>query len=291
MRSMTGFGQATWQGGGRRVVVEVRSVNQRFLDARLNLPREYQPWEEELRQLVVAAVERGKVDVSVNRSGSGSGEVEVEINEPLARATVEGWRRLQRRLRLAGEIDVASIVGRSEFVRVAERRRDPSAEIPRVRQLLRAALTDFNRARDREGRALGRDMTRRLAHLVRIERALRVRTAALVPEFARRLGERVANLLGGQPIAEERLLQEVAIIAEKADVTEELVRLGSHLARMGELLAQKGPVGKPLDFLLQEIHREFNTIASKSADLDVTNLTLEARAEVEKLKEQTQNVE
>lgn len=291
MRSMTGFGQASWQGGGRRFSVEVRSVNQRFLDVRLNLPREYQPWEDELRQLVVAVVERGKVDVAINRSGNTPGEVEVEINEPLARASVDGWRRLQRRLGLPGEIDVSCLIGRGEFIRVAERRRDPDADIPRVRRLLQAALRAFNQAREREGRALARDMKARVAHLFRLEQALQRRSTVLVPEYARRLADRVANLLAGQPLGEDRLLQEVALLAEKADVTEELVRLTSHLTRMNGFVRQRGPVGKSIDFLLQEIHREFNTIASKSADLEVTNLTLEARGEVEKLKEQTQNIE
>ena len=156
---------------------------------------------------------------------------------------------------------------------------------------MQKALRAFNRERDREGRVLARDMRQRLARLSRIEAGLRRRTAALVPELARRLADRVAGLLGNQQISQERLIQEAALLAERADVTEELVRLSSHLDRLGKLLRQPGAVGKPIDFLLQEIHREINTVASKSADLEVTNLTLEARAEVEKLREQTQNVE
>lgn len=291
MHSMTGFGQASWEGGGRRLSVEIRSVNQRFLDVRFNLPREGQGWEEELRHSVAAAVQRGKVDVIVNRSGSPAGAFEVEFNEPLARATVKAWRHLQRQLHLPGEIDVGFFVGRNEFVRVVERRHDPQADLPRIRQLLKLALRRFNLSREREGRALARDMLGRLGKLNRIERRLRKRTAVLVPELARRLGERVAQLIGDQKLGEERLLQETALLAERADVTEELVRLRSHLDRLAHLLRQRGPVGKAIDFLLQEIHREVNTTASKSADLEVTNLTLEARSEIEKLKEQTQNVE
>lgn len=291
MRSMTGFGQATWEGGGRRLSVEVRSVNQRFLDVRFNLPREAQGWEEELRHSVAAAVQRGKVDVVVNRSGSSAGTFEVEFNEPLARSTVKAWRHLQRQLGLPGEVDLGFFAGRSEFVRVVERRRDPQADLPRVRSLLKVALRRFNQAREREGRALARDMLGRLGKLNRIELRLRKRTSVLVPELARRLSDRVAELLGDHKIGEERLLQEVALLAERADVTEELVRLRSHLDRLAQLLRQRGPAGKAIDFLLQEIHREVNTTASKSADLEVTNLTLEARSEIEKLKEQTQNVE
>ncbi len=291
MRSMTGFGQASWQGKGRRLAVEVRSVNHRFLDVKLSLPRECQMWEAELRQLVVGVAKRGKIEVTVYRSGSASGDFAVEVNEALARAALEGWRRLQRRLALPGAIDLSFLVGRGEFVRVVERRPEPNADLPRVRRLLQTALAMFCRAREREGRALAQDMRARLAHLRRIEAELRRRAEVLVPELSRRLAERVANLLGNQQISEERLLQEAALIAERADVTEELVRLHSHLQRLAGLLRQAGPVGKPMDFLMQEMHREINTIASKSADLEVTGLTLEARAEIEKLREQTQNVE
>jgi uncharacterized protein (TIGR00255 family) len=291
MRSMTGFGQASWQGEGRRIVVEVRGVNQKHLDVRLNLPREYQSVEKDLRESVMRQVDRGKVDVGVTRSGSSAGEYDVEVNEPLARAAVSGLRQLQRHLGLPGEIDVSFLTGRAEFVRVVERKGSADEELPSLRRLLEAALRNFNRAREKEGRALARDMKTRLALLRRLERAMLQRSAGLVPELRRRLAERVATLLQDRKIDEERLIQETALLAERADVTEELVRLASHLGRLGELFRQSGSVGKAIDFLLQEVHREINTIASKSADLEMTNLTLAARAEVDKLREQVQNVE
>jgi uncharacterized protein (TIGR00255 family) len=292
MRSMTGFGQASWQGNGRRLSVEVRSVNQRFLDVKLSLPREWQAWEAELRELVTGVAERGKVEVTVFRSGSTADDYTVEVNEPVARAALGGWRTLQTTLKLPGTIDIATLMNRgTDFVRVIERKADAAADLPRVKRLLAAALKEFNRARDREGKALAADMRGRLKALQRVHVALRKRTAALIPELARRLEERVAQLLGKSVVSEERLVQEAAVLAERADVTEELVRLDSHLTRLGELLHQPGSVGKAIDFLIQEIHREVNTIASKSADLEVTNLTLEGKGEIEKLREQTQNVE
>jgi uncharacterized protein (TIGR00255 family) len=292
MRSMTGFGQASWQGDGRRLSVEVRSVNQRFLDVKLALPRECQAWEAELRELVSGVADRGKVEVTVFRSGSAADDFTVEVNEPMARAALGGWQALQRKLKLPGTIDIAMLMGRgSELVRIVERRADANADLPRVRALLAAALKDFNRAREREGKALAKDMGARLKTLRRLHAALAKRAGALVPELARRLTDRLATLLGKEGINPERLAQEAALLAERADVTEELVRLDSHLTRLGELLRQSAPVGKPIDFLIQEIHREINTIGSKSADLQVTNLTLAAKAEIEKLREQTQNVE
>jgi uncharacterized protein (TIGR00255 family) len=292
MRSMTGFGQASWQGDGRRLSIEIRSVNQRFLDVKLSLPRDCQGWEPELRPLVSAAAERGKVDVAIFRSGTGADDYTVEVNEAVARAALAGWRALQKSLELPGAIDIATLMGRGpEFVRVVERRADPNADLPRVKQLLAAALRDFTRARDREGKALEAEMRARLKALERLHARLRKRTGALVPVLAERIAERTRQLLSGTPVSPERLIQEAALLAERSDVTEELVRLQSHLGRLGELIRQSGSVGKAIDFLIQEIHREVNTIASKSADLEVTNLALEAKGEIEKLREQVQNVE
>ena len=292
MRSMTGFGQASWQGEGRRLSVEMRSVNQRFLDVKFSLPRECQVWEAELREIVAGAAERGKVDVTVFRAGASADDFSVELNEPLARALLSGWQGLQKKLKLPGTIDVGMLLTRGgDCVRVVERKADANADLPRVRQLLAAALKDFNRARDREGKALAADMLARLKQLWKVHATLQKRTKALLPDMARRLEERVAALLGKELITPERLAQEAAVLAERADVTEELVRLDSHLTRLGELLRQAGSIGKAIDFLIQEIHREINTIASKSADLEVTNLTLEAKGEIEKLREQVQNVE
>jgi len=269
----------------------VRSVNQRFLDVKLSLPRECQGWEAELREVVSGVAERGKVELTVFRSGIGSDDFTVEVNEPMARAALAGWRSLQKALKLPGTVDVALLMSRGgDFVRVVERKADANADLPRVKQLVAAALKDFNRARDREGKTLQADMRARLKAMERIHAALRKRTAALVPELARRLEERLGQLLG-RTVAEERLAQEAALLAERSDVTEELVRLASHLERLAELLKQSGSVGKAIDFLIQEIHREVNTIASKSADLEVTNLALEAKGEIEKLREQVQNVE
>ena len=292
MRSMTGFGQAQWQSGGKRLSVEVRSVNQRFLDVKVSLPRECQAWDVELRELVSGVAERGKIDVTIFRAGTTGDDFTVEANEALARAIVAGWQGLQRKLKLPGAIDIGMLMGRgADLVRVVERRADASADLPRVKKLLVVALKDFNGSRDREGKLLQADMQSRLKHLRTTYAGLQKRTTALVPELARRLSDRVAAVLGKGTVSEERLVQEAALLAERSDVTEELVRLDSHLDRLAELLRQKGSVGKAIDFLIQEIHREINTIASKSADLDVTNLTLEAKGEIEKLREQVQNVE
>lgn len=291
MRSMTGFGEAAWEGGGVRLAVEVRGVNHRFLDVRVSVPRDCQAWEPELRALVAEHAERGKIDVTISRSGSRAGDVAIEVNEELARQTLRAWRQLQKRLDVPGQVDLSFLQGRGDFVRLVEKRPDNGGDLVVVRKLLVKALGQFDKARVREGSALARDMRERCAQLRTIVAALRKRSVTLVPELAERLRQRLAELLAERSIDERRLLQESALLAERADVTEELVRLESHLDRLGAALKAKGSIGKPVDFLLQEIHREFNTIASKSADIEVTQLTLAARAEGEKLREQVQNVE
>jgi uncharacterized protein (TIGR00255 family) len=291
MRSMTGFGQASWQGKGCKITVEIRSVNQRFLEARFALPREYLAWEAELRQTVQAAVARGKVDVNVSRSGPLVSEFGVEVNTPLARAYADGWRKLQKALHLPGEIELQVLLGRPDLVRVVERRAEPSSELPRLRHVLDRALQAFNREREREGKALARDMQQRVAQLLDVTRQLRARTIAVGPELMARMRQRIDELLKPGSVDADRLTQEVAFLVGRADVTEELVRLDSHLSAMQKLCTGRELAGKRMDFLLQEIHREVNTIASKSNDLAMTNLTLEARSEVEKLREQAQNIE
>jgi uncharacterized protein (TIGR00255 family) len=291
MRSMTGYGHAEWKRGGRSVTVDIRSVNQRFLEVRFNMPREYMPWENELRATVQEHVARGKVDVSVGSGGNNGSQLAIEANVELARAYVDGWRQLQKALKLPGTIDVGLLQGRSELVRIVERRGDPGEEIAIVRETLQRALRSFTKDREREGQALTKDMLSRVRHLLRLQQQISKIVVNLKDKVAAKLRQRVAALLDGRELKEERLYQEVAFIAERSDVTEELVRLASHLEELERLLRGADPAGKRLDFLLQEVHREFNTIASKSAELEVTKRTVEARGEIEKLREQAQNVE
>lgn len=291
MRSMTGYGQATMQQGKRSVTVEVRAVNQRFLEIKLGMPREYLPWETELRSIVQERVARGKVDINVGRSGGDGSRTEIEVNSELAEAYVRAWQQLQKKLHLPGEVDLSFLMNRTEIMRVVEQRSDPGSDLPLVRSALEKALDAFNREREREGSALIADMQKRTRHLSRIQKKIGKLAVTLKPQLEARLRQRLENLLSGREIKEERLIQEVALLAERSDVTEEIVRLGSHLDALAALLQNGEQIGKKLDFLLQEVHREFNTIAAKTNDLAVTNLTMEAKGEIEKLREQTQNLE
>ena len=290
MRSMTGYGQGRWQKEGRVLLVEIRGVNQRFLEVKMNMPREFLPWESELRALVQETVARGKVEIAITQSGSSSEGFAVEVNLELAKEYLAAWKKRRKELRLPEAQNLDFLQSR-DVLRVVERRAEVAVDLDTLKGTVGQALQRFNREREREGQVLGRDMLARVRRLEELHKQFGKRAAVLKPELAGRLRERITALLDGRAISEERLLQEVALLAERADVTEELVRLRSHLDAMRELLKGREPAGKKLDFLLQETHREVNTIASKSADLGVTNLTVEARAEIEKLREQVQNVE
>lgn len=290
MMSMTGFGSAQARAGNVQIAVEVRSVNQRHLDVKVAAPREYGRWEQGLRRTVAAAIGRGRVEVFVTRSSAERGN-EIVLQKDVARAYVNAWRELQRELGLAGEVDLALLQGRSELFQRAERISDPDAELKTVCAVLDRALAAHARTRAREGAHLKRDMEARARALRGLVRAIRKRSRAIVPRLKERLEKRIGDLLGRDAIDPARLAQEAALLADRADVTEELVRLESHLDGLRDVLASEGPVGKRVDFVLQEINRELNTIGSKAADLEMTNHVLDGKAELEKLREQVQNVE
>lgn len=292
MRSMTGYGQAVVNQGKRSINVEVRAVNQRFLEVKLNMPREYLAWEAELRGIVQERVGRGKLDVSIARGGNDNTTApQIEPNLALAEAYLKAWRQLQQKLSLPGAIDISYLLSRPDIMRISEQRTDPAKDVPLLRSALEKALDVFNRDREREGKVLGRDMLARTKRLRQIQKEIGKLAAGLKPQIEARLRQRLETLLNGRDVKEDRLLQEVAMVADRSDVTEEIVRLGSHLETLASLLSSSDQMGKKLDFLLQEVHREFNTIASKTNDLTVTNLTMEAKAEIEKLREQSQNIE
>jgi len=293
VKSMTGFGAASVRLGARSrgsLSIEVKSVNQRFLDLKLSLPKEYAAWENEVRKLVQAHVGRGRVEVYVSRSVGGNDRPRVEVDEELARAYVEQWRRLKRKLRLAGEIDLSLLKGIPDLYRARDAAAVPEGERAILLRALATALREHDAARQREGAHLAKDMRSRITALEAIASGMTGRADATRHETRRRIEERMRELVDGK-LDEARVAQEAAFLAERSDVTEEIVRLKSHLGALRELVDGDEGVGKRIDFLLQEVQREVNTVASKSSDLELTHLAVEAKGEVEKIREQVQNVE
>lgn len=293
MNSMTGFGTAAVAVPGGRLVAEVRSVNARFLELRINLPREHQAAESELRELVQKTLERGRVDVVVRREGSARISVRVEPDLELARATVAAWKRIQKELKLPGEVDLALLrASGGELLRSVQGQPDVDKELPLLRRVVSQAVAAHAKDRAREGANLARDMKERWKSLVALHKTFVRLAHEMTPMLTERLTARVTALIGDQGgVDEGRVLQEVALAVERSAINEELARLGSHLDALAGLLKDKAAIGKRLEFLIQELVREVNTIGSKANHLPMTQAVLAAKSEIEKLREQTANVE
>jgi uncharacterized protein (TIGR00255 family) len=290
MKSMTGYGAASGHAGTCRISVEVRSVNQRFLDLKLNVPREYGPYEPDLRRIVSSAIERGRVEVHVSRTLPPR-SAGIALQKDVASAYIKGWKQLQKEFGLSGSLELSLLAGRSDLFVAVEPAADAAAEIGEVEKLLGKALAAHAKEREREGAHLRKDMQERIKRLRATWKALEKAAARVAPRLKAKLDKRLAELLGGATVDPGRLVQETAILADRCDVNEELVRLASHLGALDELVRSEQPVAKRIDFVLQEVNRELNTIGSKASDLTVTNLVVDGKADVEKLREQIQNVE
>lgn len=293
MKSMTGFGTAGIAVPGGRLVAEIRSVNARFLELRINLPREHQGVEAELRELVQKAVERGRVDVVVRREGAARAAVRVEPDLDLARETVAAWRRLKKELKLPGDVDLALLrASGGDLLRSVQGQPDVEKELPALHRAVAQALAQHAKERQREGANLAKDMKERWKNLSQLHRECGRLAREMKPMLTERLTARVTALLGSeQGLDESRVLQEVALAVDRSEITEELTRLGSHLDALAALLRDTAGVGKRLEFLIQEMVREVNTIGSKANHLPMTQAVLAAKSELEKLREQTANVE
>ena len=292
IRSMTGYGRGERQVGDLLVSAEVRSVNHRFLDLKLKLPPDVLALESELRRRVSKQVARGRIDLGVTLQ-RGNGAPHVHVNRPLVRGYVTAVRALRDEIGLSGDVDLRLLLQIPGVVRLeANRSGITRKEAVAVRAAIDAAIGALSEAREREGARLEKDLRQRLAIIKRRTVSIRKRARGLAPQRAERLRQRVARLAEGVSVEPARLAQEVAFLADRSDVEEELVRLDSHLEAMTKLLDGSGkPSGKELDFLTQELHRETNTIGSKAGDLSITQATLAIKSEVEKIREQVANVE
>jgi uncharacterized protein (TIGR00255 family) len=297
--SMTGYAQARGEQNGWAIRVSVKSVNHRFLDVRFRLPEGFDVYELRLRQIVRGRIHRGHVDVSINlQPGTGA---PVQVNRDLLQTYLQAADELRRKMGGSADLDVVSLL---RLPGVIGGLAPPLPETDEEQDLLgqtldgclREALAKLDEMRRAEGRHLAEDLRARVERIGEQTEKVRELARALTPAFARRLQMRLKELLNGTGIEPARLAQEAALLAERSDISEELDRLRSHLQQFAKLLDGAGELGKKLDFLLQEMHREANTMLSKtpgveSEALAITGLSLEIRAEIEKLREQVQNIE
>ncbi len=291
LRSMTGFGRGDAEQNGRRFDVEIRCVNNRHLDLKLKLPAGMQVLEERIRRAVMSMHNRGRVDLQLKIRGGANSARRVHLNEELAESYCEAIIRLSRRLGLEPALTAEQVASFPEVITREEEQEDVEALWPPVEKSVRMALEGCETMRLQEGAALSADLGGRLAAFADGVSEIERRLPELVVRRQRVLKERLDKLLGDVSIDQERLAQEVAILADKSDVTEEIVRLHSHIEQFSSFLSEEGAVGRKLDFLVQEFLREVNTIASKINDTEVARVTVELKSELEKIREQIQNIE
>ncbi len=291
VRSMTGFGRGRHAEGEVEVVAEVRAVNHRFLDISLRVPKTYSCFEPDIRKIVSAVIHRGKVDVTVSRIGGKSGFMEVMLDEHLAAGYHRCLKELQGKLRLGGDISLSDMLTLKEIIVPIEREEGIEQERTLVEESLRRALRALNEMKEAEGAALWRDIEERLITIRDTARLIEPLANQVTIAAKERLERRIAELTGGLELDKERLLQEVALLADRSDVTEELTRLSSHVVQFLAFGKEGSPLGRKLDFLLQELHREVNTVGSKAASTEISSHVVSMKAEVEKIREQTQNIE
>ncbi|HOO41143.1 MAG TPA: YicC family protein [Syntrophales bacterium] len=292
IKSMTGYGKAEAMLDGRKYAVEIRSLNHRYLEISLRLPGSLSSLETEIRRRVGERFSRGRIEVSVRVDTNGNMEEgRLELNLPLLKNYHDLLRRLKAEFQLSGDITLDHFTGFKDIFVPMEVDTDMELIAAQIGTVLDEAVRLLTEMRQKEGELLLVDLDE---HIRRVEGCLNViadRAPKCVQEYQRRLTERIRELTGGVDVDEIRLNQEVAIMADKSDVTEEIVRLASHISQFREMLKSGDAIGRKIDFLIQEMNREINTIGSKTGDLDISRNVIEIKSELGKLREQVQNIE
>lgn len=291
LKSMTGYGKGEGETSLGKLVVEARSINHRFCDINLRLPKRLTPFEGRIKEIIRSRVSRGRIDLSVKLDGTGGEVIQLEINEDFAEQYVQALLKLKDKFQLKDEISLELLAGAKDLITVREESGDIEAYWQQVLQIIQRSLDAMEEMKCSEGEALSKDIQRRLEgiakHLEEIEAIIPYRVEA----YQGRLRERLQALLGGVEVDPLRFQQEIALLAERTDITEEIVRAKSHLNQFQLLLLERDAVGRKMDFLLQEIHREVNTISSKANDAEVSQKVVGIKSEIEKIREQVQNIE
>lgn len=289
--SMTGFGrrQGVWRGG--TVSVEVRSVNHRFLEIGIRLPKPLGHLEEIFKKAIQGHCARGRIDLSVFLQSAQGGRRTLQLDLELAKQYHHALRTLQRVLKLGGSIDIQLLAGFREIIGLSDQPKEEPKLAKLIQRLVVQAVRDLVGMRKKEGRLIARDIKGRLANLRALKKQVANRAPSVAQEAFERMNSRIEKLIGGEAPEVTRLHQELAIYADRCDITEELVRLDAHMVQFEQAMHDSGPVGKKLDFLVQEMGREINTIGSKANDRVVSAAVIPLKAELERIREQVQNVE
>ena len=291
MRSMTGYGRGQSTFDGARFSVELNSVNRKQSDVTVSLPREFNELESRVRDLINTRISRGRLNVLVTFQSGASQAPRLAIDSALAAAYYRAMGQLQKQLGAAGEITIETILRAPGVLRVPDDALPVDNAWPPLQDALTSALDDLIHMREREGKHLAKDLIQRLKLVRQSLRKIRQLHPAVSKKYRQTLQERIARAGLDLPIDDERLAREVILFADKSDVSEELIRLDSHLAQFAHTLRKVEPVGRTLDFITQEIYREFNTLGAKANDAEISQLVVTCKAEMEKIREQIQNIE
>ena len=288
---MTGYGRAVQTIDGREITVELRSVNNRYLDCTVKLPRMFSFAEDSVKNRVKAAVSRGKVDVYIGVNAAQAADVQVAVNRPVLESYLAALRQIESEYGVRDDVTVMSLARLPDVFSVEKTEEDEQKLTQDILSVAEEAIARYNTMRETEGAALEADLRGRAATILERVALVEARSPVTVAEYRERLHQKMQDVLQNTAIDEGRILQEAAIYADRIAVDEETVRLRSHLAQLGDMLTKGGAIGRKLDFLLQELNRETNTIGSKCNDLELSNIVVEMKAELEKIREQTQNIE
>lgn len=291
VRSMTGYGRAVQTLRGREITVELRSVNNRFLDCSVKMPRAFSYAEDAVKQKVKEFVARGKVDVFISVQTTAEEAVEISLNRPVLEGYLKALRTMVEDYGVRDDISATSLARFPEILTIEKPEEDEAQNVADIVSVAQQAIEAYNAMRETEGAALAADLRARAATILTYVGQVEERSPVTVAEYRARLEHKMREVLENTALDESRILTEAALFADKVAVDEETVRLRSHLSQLETLLADGGAIGRKLDFLLQEMNREANTIGSKCNDIELARTVVEIKAELEKIREQIQNLE
>lgn len=289
--SMTGYGSAKGSVEGQEITVELKSVNNRYLDCSVRLPRNFLFAEDTVKQAVSAGVSRGKVDVFVSAQASQDSGTVVSVNEELARGYRDAVARIAETVGLESGLNAFSLARFPDVLTVERRELDKDKAAAALSDITAKAVEEFNAMRECEGERLHRDMLGKLETIEGLVSVVEERSPQTVKEYRERLEARLRDILADRSLDEQRVITEAAIFADRTAVDEETVRLRSHIAQFRTMLEEGSPIGRKMDFLVQEFNRESNTIGSKCSDASLAKVVVDLKSEIEKIREQLQNVE
>ena len=292
IRSMTGFGRSEVQGARGYFICEIRTLNQKFLEMTFRLPNSISIFDDKVKDLIKNKIKRGKVYLNIAEETEHEMGRNVFIDEKLAKGYYNKIKKLKNRLNLGGEIKVSDIISFPGVINQKLTQKDMQKLWPEIKEVIVKSMNKLIKDREREGGFLYRDMMKRVKKIATTVKTIKRKSVLSVQEYKKKFAARIKELSGNQPVDKGRIAVEVAIYAKNSDISEELTRLDNHISNFNHTInAASGEVGKKLDFIAQELHREINTVGAKSSDYGISRGVIEAKTEIEKIREQLRNIE